>query len=378
MTVPKRILHVLGCLDRGGAETLVMNIYRKIDREQLQFDFVVHTNQKGAYFDEIQSLGGKVYVCPRYIGKNHFSYKKWWQVFLSEHTEYKIVHGHVRSTASIYLRVAKKQGRYTIAHSHSTSSGNGVSSIIKKIMQFPIRNIADCFLGCSQQANEWLFGKKVANDHNKCSILKNGIDLAKFDFDLQKRNETRARLGLEGKKVIGTVGRIETPKNPLFIIDIFHELVKNNSNCMLLWVGDGSLAGSVVEKAKMLNIDDKVIMVGSKSNVSDYLQAMDVFLFPSLWEGLGMSLIEAQATGLPCLCSDVIPEEANVSDLLFKISLGSGVDFWVSSCIDMMINKSVNRQSRTQSVTAAGYDIQQIVKQLRGIYENQFITETQN
>ncbi len=365
MTEPKRILQVLGCLDRGGAETLVMNIYRNMDREQVQFDFVIHTKDKGAYYDEILSLGGKIYHCPQYTGKNHFTYIRWWKNFFEEHNEYDTVHGHVRSTAAIYLKIAKKYRRFTVAHSHSTSSGKGISAIVKNMMQFPIRNTADYFLGCSQIANEWLFGKRVANDSKRCSILKNGVDLTKYRFDFAIRTQYRKDLGIDNNFVIGTVGRIETPKNPMFIIDVFCEILKNLPNARLLWVGDGTLMSSVKEKIAQLNIEDKVLLVGSKGNVSDYLQAMDVFLFPSLWEGLGMSLIEAQATGLPCVCSDVIPDEAHVTDLMIKKGLTDATEEWAKVCLSAL---QKTREDQADKIKAANYDIRQVVEQLRGVY----------
>lgn len=365
MTDPKRILQVLGCLDRGGAETLVMNIYRNIEREQVQFDFVIHTKDKGAYYDEIISLGGNIYHCPQYTGKNHFTYTRWWKNFFEEHTEYDTVHGHVRSTAAIYLKIAKKYRRFTVAHSHSTSSGKGISAMVKNMMQFPIRNTADYFLGCSQIANEWLFGKRVANDSKRCSILKNGVDLTKYRFDIELRTQYRKDLGIDNNFVIGTVGRIETPKNPMFIIDVFCEILINVPNARLLWVGDGTLMSSVKEKIAQLNIEDKVLLVGSKGNVSDYLQAMDVFLFPSLWEGLGMSLIEAQATGLPCVCSDVIPDEAHVTDLMIKKCLTDATDEWAKVCLSAL---QKTREDQVDKIKAANYDIRQVVEQLRGVY----------
>lgn len=365
MTEPKRILQVLGCLDRGGAETLVMNIYRNMDREQVQFDFVIHTKDKGAYYDEIISLGGKIYHCPQYTGKNHFTYIRWWKNFFEEHNEYDTVHGHVRSTAAIYLKIAKKYRRFTVAHSHSTSSGKGISAIVKNMMQFPIRNTADYFLGCSQIANEWLFGKRVANDSKRCSILKNGVDLTKYRFDFAIRTQYRKDLGIDTNLVIGTVGRIETPKNPMFIIDVFCEILKNAPNARLLWIGDGTLMSSVKEKIAQLNVEDKVLLIGSKGNVSDYLQAMDVFLFPSLWEGLGMSLIEAQATGLPCVCSDVIPDEAHVTDLMIKKCLTDATEEWANGCLSA---SQKTREDQTEKIKAANYDIRQVVEQLRGVY----------
>ena len=174
MGEPTRILHVLGSLTRGGAQTMIMNLYRNIDRDKVQFDFIVHTNKKYEYDDEVTSLGGKIYSFPSYKGKNHFGYKNAWKSFLVNHPEYKIIHGHVRSTASIYLKIAKQYGLNTIAHSHNTSSGNGISAFVKNTLQFPLRYIADNLFACSEYAGTWLFGKNVQRKKN-FYILNNEI-----------------------------------------------------------------------------------------------------------------------------------------------------------------------------------------------------------
>ena len=162
MSEPIRILHVFGQMNRGGAETMIMNLYRHIDRTKIQFDFMVHSEEKCAFDDEIGQLGGKIYRVPRYNGRNHFLYIKEWSKFISNHKEYKIIHGHIRSTASFYLKVCKDNDRVTIIHSHSTSSGSGIiSSVVKNILQYPIRKIADYFIACSIPAGKWLFGENI-------------------------------------------------------------------------------------------------------------------------------------------------------------------------------------------------------------------------
>ncbi len=363
-----RVLHVLGGLNRGGAETLIINIFRNIDRSKFQFDFVIHTKEEGAYYKEIVSLGGKVFYCPKYILLNHFAYKRWWKKFFKQHPEYSIIHGHMRSTAAIYLKIARRYNRYSIAHSHSTSAGRGLSGLIKKIMQFGIRFNADCFLGCSYDANKWLFGEKIANDKSRCFILRNGIDLSKFSFNEKVRDKMRQELKLLDNFVVGTVGRIETPKNPLFIVSIFSELLKCNNNSKLLWVGDGTLFDKVKSYAEELHIYNKIVFMGSKDNVQDYLQAMDVFLFPSLWEGLGMSLIEAQAVGLPCVCSDVIPKEADVTDLIQRIQLNDSPSRWAS---ELLKSGDRNRISHKEEIQKCGYDIKCVVHTLEDIYNKE-------
>ncbi len=196
-----RILHVIGSLNSGGSQTLVMNIYRNIDRNKFQFDFVIDRPQELLYADEIKKLGGQIYTVPQYKVYNHFAFKKAWKKLLKEHPEYKIIHGHVRSTASIYLKIAKRMGLVTISHSHSTSSGKGISAVIKNMLQSKISSVADYFMGCSQDANEWLFGKEVANS-DRCIVLKNAIDIEKFKFNMKKRIDIRNELSIDDDEIL--------------------------------------------------------------------------------------------------------------------------------------------------------------------------------
>lgn len=319
--MPIRVLQVLGGLEAGGAETFVMNLYRKIDKSKVQFDFVKHITHKGVFEDEIHQMGGKIYQCPRYTGKNHFAYCKWWNNFFEEHSEYHVIHGHVRSTAAIYLKIAKKHGLVTIAHSHSTSNGSGIAAIIKDIMQLPIRCQADYLFACSDKAGKWLYGKNAVKKPNY-RMIPNGVDLKRFTYDVQKRCQMRQALGITGNTfVLGHVGRITTPKNHEFMVKLFAEYHKSNPNSKLLLVGDGDLFAEVKQQISHLGIDNAVVMAGSKTNTEDYYQAMDIFVFPSLWEGLPVSVVEAQANGLPCLLSDVITHDVDLTDQVHYLPL---------------------------------------------------------
>lgn len=320
MNKPIRILHVFGRLNRGGAEMMIMTLYRNIDRTKVQFDFIVHANEKCAFEDEVRFLGGNIYKVPRYNGKNHFQYKKAWNEFFQNHPEYKIIHGHIRSTASIYLKIAKKLGLITIAHSHNTSSGGGFSAVVKNILQYPIRSIADYLFACSRAAGEWLYGKRACKGDN-FFILNNAIDTEKFIFNEETRLKKRKELQIEDKFVIGHVGRFHPQKNHYFLIDIFKEIYNINKNSVLLLIGDGDLKKSIQEKVEDLGLSNNVVFTGVRPNVPELLQAMDVFLFPSLYEGLPVALIEAQAAGLPCIVSDKITTDTKITDLISFVPL---------------------------------------------------------
>lgn len=360
-----RVLHVLGGLNRGGAETMIMNVYRKIDRSKIQFDFIIHTSDKCDYNDEIKALGGRIYSLPRYTGKNHFLYKKAWNSFYKQHPEYKIVHGHVRSTAVIYLRIAKKYDIITIAHSHSTSSGTGFSARVKNIMQYPIRDIADYFFACSFPAGEWLFGKETCKKEN-FFIYKNAIDLKKFIFDKEKRIEKRKELKIEDKYVIGHIGRFNVSKNHGFLIDIFKKVHDKNDKAILLLIGEGELRPDIEKKVADLKMTSCVIFAESRSDIPEILNAIDVFLFPSLFEGLGIVAIEAQASGLQCIVADTIPKEAYVTDLIESIDLKASVNFWADKILEY--SSGYVRRNTYEEICQRGYDIVKATQWLERFY----------
>lgn len=355
---PMRILHVLGALNRGGAETMIMNIYRNIDKSKIQFDFIIHTGEKCDYTDEVLSLGGKIYSFPKFNARNFIQLIKIWKNFFSEHVEYKILHSHIRSYASLYIPIAKKNKVFTIIHSHSISNGKGVSSIIKLIMQYPLRFEADCFFACSKEAGEWLYGKKIVKS-TKFKIINNCIQTTKFIFDSQIRKQMREELGIDNEIVIGHVGRMTEAKNHLFLLDVFKEFNKNNNSTLLL-VGDGELMDQIKKYAIYLKLKKKIIFVGSQENVEKYYQAMDIFVFPSLWEGLGIVIIEAQASGLPCVISNNIPSSVDIKGgLVQRIDIDKGADFWAKEISNHILNERHNMYSFIKN---ASYDISESVR----------------
>ena len=359
-----RILHVLGRLDRGGAETMIMSLYRNIDRKKVQFDFVVHTTDHCDYDDEIRSLGGRIYSIPSYSGKNHLQYKKAWNDFFKKHKEHKIVHAHMRSTATIYLKVAKKYGLTTIAHSHNISSGKGVSAIVKDVLQYPIRNIADHLIACSENAGQWLFGKGVTKRDNYY-ILKNAIDAENFIYDEDARNRMRKELGIEGKFGVGNVARFHPQKNHTFLINAFKEVYDRNDNAILLLVGQGELRKDVEKQVHDLGITDNVLFTGVRSDIPDLLQAMDVFVFPSLFEGLGIVAVEAQASGLKCVVADTIPKEAFVTELITPIPLNESPVKWAQSILKA---SDYTRENTYQNIYDSGYEVKDTSKWMETFY----------
>lgn len=364
MSEPIRILQVFAEMNRGGAETMIMNLYRHIDRSKVQFDFIVHTQEKCAFDDEIEQLGGRIYKVPKYIGANHFAYKNAWKDFFKSHSNYKIIHGHVRSTASIYLKIAKKYNLTTIAHSHNTSSGSGITALIKDVFQYPLRNISNYFLACSESAGKWLFGDKIVAS-NKFKIFNNAIEVERFTFNNQIRDTIRKEFAIEDKYVIGHVGRFHPQKNHELLVDIFKNIHNKIEDSVLLLVGDGFLKESIQEKVRNEDIEDSVIFAGVRSDVPDIFQGMDLFLFPSLFEGLGIVVVEAQAAGLNCIVSDQIPDEAIITKLVDKVSLSKSPEYWSELAIKKINYK---RKDTSELIKSSGYDIKETAKWLENFY----------
>ncbi|MDE7297543.1 MAG: glycosyltransferase family 1 protein [Lachnospiraceae bacterium] len=358
-----RVLHVLGGLDIGGAETFVMNVYRALDRTAIQFDFVKHTNKNQFFDNEIRQLGGKIFSCPRYNVVNHFEYCKWWKKFFATHTEYCIIHGHVRSTASLYMPIAKKYGLKTIIHSHSTSNGTGISAFVKTVLQYPIRYQADYFFACSDAAGEWLFGKKIMKGGRYYKI-QNAVDIETSRLNLEVRKKYREELKLEDKIVYAHVGRLHESKNHMFLIEVFSELLAVQPNAVLLIVGDGDLREQIEKKVDELQMGRAIKMLGSRDDVSNILQASDCFLFPSKWEGLPVTVVEAQAAGLPCFVSDRVTREVGVSELVNYLPIDKGTKLWV----DAIRRQDCTRRDVTEKIRAAGFDVRTLAKWMKDFY----------
>ena len=360
-----KILQYIGSLDFGGSQAFIMEVYRKINKEEIQFDFITFPNEKNGFYDEILKLGGKVYEAPKFNGKNGIEFIKWWNNFFKQHKEYKILHGHVRSCASLYVPIAKKNSVKTIVHSHSTSNGKGVEGIVKKILQFPIRYQADYLFACSSIAGEWLFGKKALKKDNYY-MINNCIDVEKYRYNSEIRNQMRKELGLENKIVYGHVGRLIDAKNHMFLLEVFKEIYIKNNNSVLIIVGDGELKEEIKNKIELLNLQGAVLMLGSRNDVEKLMQAMDILLFPSKWEGLPVTVVEAQAAGLPCFISDTITTDIDISKAVYYLPIDKGTDIWVDK-INVCLK---NRMDVIEDIKQAGFDINGSVIRLEELYKN--------
>jgi glycosyltransferase involved in cell wall biosynthesis len=342
-----------------------MNLYRNINRKNIQFDFVVHTNEICAFDEEIKQLGGKIYIVPKYKGINHFEYMKVWKHIFESNPQYKIIHGHVRSTASIYLNIAKLYNLTTIAHSHNSSSGIGIRAIIKDILQYPIRFTADYFIACSMSAGKWLFGRRIVESEN-FFVLNNAIEVERFRFNSYLRKNIRNELNLEDKFVIGHIGRFHPQKNHDFLVEVFNRIYAMDNNSVLLLVGDGALKSEIQLKVKNLCLEKNVIFTGVRSDVQEILQAMDVFLFPSLYEGLPVILIEAQASGLIIFASDKITRDVDITSNIFFTSLDSDLDVWAKKILSY--RNGYSRRNTSVEINVTGYDVKSNAEELESFY----------
>ena len=366
MGSPLRILHVVVNMNRGGAETLIMNLYRNINREKVQFDFL--TCKKGVFDKEIRMLGGRVYRIPYIteVGKRAFS--KGISNFLTMHPVYKIIHSHLDKMSGLVLQAAKKaKVPIRIAHSHNTESeGHYLAKLYKWYVGNLVKNTATHLYACSHAAAKWLFGKQSEQAY----ILRNGIETDKFQFSSQIRSTTRHELEIhENTFVIGHVGRFSNQKNHLFLLDIFAGIHKKLPNSLLVLVGDGLNRGKITKRIRELNLQKQVKLLGIREDIPALLQIFDVFVFPSLHEGLPVTLVEAQGAGLPCIISDRITVEVDMGMGLVQYLSLTDKPAW-EGCIFKIAKNKQTREMSQNALIDKGYDIKQIAKQTESNYLN--------
>jgi glycosyltransferase involved in cell wall biosynthesis len=365
---PIRVLHILEGLHAGGMESMIMNYFRNIDLSKVIFDFLIFS-EKSFYDDEVENLGGKIFrITPRRKNplKNYMELDK----FFKENTEYKIIHIHQGINYFAPLKMAKKyKVPFRIVHSHGMDP-----TLIKRQWLFynfytlpTIRKLGTHFFACSNQAAKQLFDKSIYNE-NRFNVFPNSINAGDFTFDINKRVQIREKLKLNNFFVIGHVGNFSRVKNHDFILEVFKDVYKKNKNARLLLVGGGTLEDEIKKKVNDMNLDHAIKFMGIRNDVQNLMQIMDVLLFPSLYEGLPVTLIEAQAAGLNCIVSDTITRETEITDHIQYISLNKPSSYWAN----IVLNSSLleNRNKSLNSIVSAGFDINTAVIQLENIYLN--------
>lgn len=363
---PRKILHIVGAMNIAGTETLLMNIYRNIDRSKVQFDFISY-EQNAAYDEEIRKMGGRVIKLV-----NTQSLKELYDA-IKKYGPYQAVHAHTLFHCGIANIAAKLAGvGVRVSHAHTTldKSDSLIRKIYVKSMRYVINRYSTHLLACSKEAGRYLFGDKILNN-SKFEYFPNLIDYRKF-FEKQstKVNEFKLEQGIENSIVIGHIGRFIKAKNHMFLLDIIKILSGKNSNVKLLLVGDGDLRLQIEEQAKKLGIYDRVRFTGLRNDIHVVLQCMDIFVFPSIHEGLGLVLLEAQASGLPCVVSEAIQPEADLNiDLIERLSLRDGANVWADKILEL-VNKRENDQKRiAEGFEISGYSLPGGISKLMKIYD---------
>lgn len=355
-----RILQIVTYMGCGGLETMLMNYYRHINRDKVQFDFLVHRDFNADFNQEIKSLGGHIFCISRLIPWKK-SYREQLKAFFKSHPEYRIVHVHQDCLSAVALQCASECGiPVRIVHSHNSNQDKNIKYLIKRHYMKQIPYYATEYFACGRAAGDWMFRG------HPYQLLYNAVDVEKYVYSLEKAVHVRKKFHMENDLVIGHVGRFDPQKNHTFLIDIFFECTKLISNIKLLLVGDGERRLKIQTKVKALGMEDKVIFTGVRTDVDALLQAMDVFVFPSLYEGVPVTMIEAQAAGLPCVISNYVPNECIVtSGLVTIMSLADSPEMWAEHIIKMSHSQ---RKNHIREIQAADYDIVTAARKLEEFY----------
>ncbi|PEC23155.1 glycosyltransferase family 1 protein [Bacillus cereus] len=368
-----RVLHIVSAMNRGGAETLLMNIYRNIDKSQVQFDFVSHRTEKCDYDEEIALLGGKVYRIPSLGQVGPFAYIKELTKIMSDN-RYVAVHAHTDYQGGFAAVAAKMAGiKKRVCHSHSNNWPQGVgikAQITLKVLQSIIKYAGTDYCACSIEAARFLFGKKIIND-NRIELIKNGIDINQFtDVDMRDVASVRKELNIPDEaKIIGHIGRFSESKNHIFILQVLKEILKRDVNFIAVLVGDGPLKSSIELKAKELGINNNIRFLGVRKDIPRLLKAFDVFLFPSLFEGFGIVTLEAQCSGTPCIVADTIPRNTDMGlGIMSFISLDEKLEVWSGEINKALLKEKPERSKIINNISKLGFDIKSNIPDWLSLY----------
>lgn len=361
-----RILMVMGNTGRGGTQAYVMNVIRNIDHSRFLIDVAVNESKKNGYDDEITNYNGKILFFPKFTITNILSFAKSWEKLFDDN-EYDIVEAHATNAASVFLHIARKRGIHTIAHSHSAGyRGNRFEKIIKRFFSKLTKAEAEYWFACSDLAARRLFGNKY-EVNSKYYDIPNAINVSKYYYDEHKRSQIRKNLGIEENVVlIGHVGTFSEPKNHAFLIDIFDQICKYTNIYRIILVGDGELRPVIQRKVNSLDLQDRVYFTGNVENVNDYMMAMDILVFPSIFEGFPVTLIEAQASGLQCFISDTISTEVDVTSLIHRLSIKLPAKEWACRIIN---TKQNDRKGNSGLLSSTKYDMDVSIRRLSDLYE---------
>ena len=361
-----RVLQSVSNMDRAGIETMLMNYYRRMDHDKIQFDFIVNKSKPGDYDDEILSMGGRIFKSPGLNPLHYPQYMRFMQEIIAQDDRIKIVHAHNEAMGLYALNGAKRAGiKVRIAHAHNTRIIRDYKWPLKMFCKQFLASSATDLWSCGRDAGIYFFGKK--NWDARGVVIHNAIETNSFRFDTAVRAQMRQRYGFTDKVVLGHVGRFNVQKNHTRLLSIFAAFHKIQPNSVLVLIGEGELEAQVHEQAEQLGIADSILFAGLQSNVNDWYQMMDLFLMPSLFEGLPVVGVETQASGLGCIFSDAVPDEVLLSDHAVQIPLSSSDDIWAAR-IQQMTERPFDRSQGADIVRQAGYDISVEAARLQELY----------
>lgn len=363
-----RVLRIIGECKTGGTETIALNYYKNIDHDKLAMDFLFYGDSLSRFDDELKKNGDRVFNVPEYskhLFKSISGIKK-----IVKQGNYDIVHAQLNALNLFPLYAAWLGGaKIRIAANHSTANFKYESkkSVIKYILRPTSRIFATNYAACSEYAGKWCFGKSALKK-GKIKVIHNAIDLNDFDFSQNTRNAVRDKMSWQGHFVIGHAGRFTEQKNHKFIIKIFNEIHKACPQALMVFAGDGHLMDDIKKQVHESGLDDCVRFLGVRFDMNELMQGMDVFLFPSLYEGLGNVLTEAQAVGLHCVASDVIPDEVKMTEYVDFLSLQESQKVWAEKVLEY--NNNYKHENTHPILTSKGYEIVSASRELESYYES--------
>ncbi|RBP88281.1 glycosyltransferase EpsF [Cytobacillus firmus] len=369
---PVRILHIVSSMGRGGAESLIMNIYRMIDRSEIQFDFITHSKGEEDYDEEIKLMGGRIYPIASLGASGPINYMKSLVKIMSANN-YAAIHAHTDYQSGFPALAAKLCGISTrICHSHSNNwlkNSSFKERFVLRGLQTMIKLSATKYCSCSEEAAKFLFGKKNVS---KVQILKNGINVNEYtNIGTSSRIQVLEELHLpETAKLIGHVGRFSESKNHIFILKVLKKLLETDPSFIALLIGDGPLRKVIEEKAERMGLSENIKFLGVRTDIPRLMKSFDIFVFPSLFEGFGIVMLEAQSTGTPCIASTSVPKSTDMElGLVQYLDLGDNLDSWVDAVKETVKAKRPSKQAIINNFTKLGFNIYESINDWLGLYE---------
>lgn len=361
-----KVLHIVGAMAPGGLENFIMNLFRNIDRERVTFDFVVHARKDGDYVPELESMGAGVFLIPR-LTSHPVKNLKQIRRLVSENGYDFVIRHTANALITPQLLAAKKGGAKTICHAHSTDDP---AKLLHKLGRMLMKKAADYRFACSEDAGKWMYGNLGF------TVVKNALDIREFAYSSDKDEDIRREFDCEERPLFGHIGNLLEVKNHLYLMDIYAAIIKRMPNALCFCIGEGDMRSKIESRIEELGISDNVILTGIRFDVPKFMSALDVLIFPSIFEGLPLSLIEAQAASLPMIISDRITGDVEVTEGIVRfMSIDLSPDEWAKKAIEIVgelgapNQKSGSRIEQREAIAKHGYDIEELCRFYESFFE---------